>query len=224
MIKVLDKSLLDSILDRPDAPRIIAQASDVLSKERKKRQKFYREVTENDKTEFIQGQIVIHSPVKKVHNDVTGLLYRLLSLYVSQHKLGYVGYEKIMISLSRNDYEPDLCFFNKEKAESFTQGQVLFPAPDFVVEVLSKSTESNDRGIKLEDYQAHEVAEYWIIDPDKKMLEQYRPDAKGIYQLILKASQGNVDCQPVAGFAIEIEAIFDEEKNLDALKQMLNNT
>lgn len=30
-----------------------------------------------------------------------------------------------------------------------------------------------DRGIKFIDYALHGISEYWIIDPDKKTIEQY---------------------------------------------------
>jgi Uma2 family endonuclease len=50
---------------------------------------------------------------------------------------------------------------------------MLFPAPDFVVEILSKGTARKDKGIKKEDYALHGVKEYWIIDPIKQTIEQY---------------------------------------------------
>lgn len=42
--------------------------------------------------------------------------------------------EKATIGLTRNDYEPDICFFTAEKAAQFTEDQMIFPTPDFVVE------------------------------------------------------------------------------------------
>ena len=36
-----------------------------------------------------------------------------------------------MITLTRNDYEPDICFFKKEKSDDFVENQTLFPAPDY---------------------------------------------------------------------------------------------
>jgi Uma2 family endonuclease len=38
-----------------------------------------------------------------------------------------------MVSLTRNDYEPDVCFFGNDKAKNFTPKQAQFPAPDFIV-------------------------------------------------------------------------------------------
>jgi Uma2 family endonuclease len=90
------------------------------------------------------------------------------------HKLGWVGSEKVLISLTRNDYEPDLCFFDAATAAAFQPDQMRFPAPAFVVEVLSESIAAKDRGIKFDDYAAHGITEYWIIDPDTETVEQYR--------------------------------------------------
>lgn len=55
---------------------------------------------------------------------------------------------------------PDVVFFKKEKADLFSPNQTLFPTLDLVIEVLSDSTEDKDRGIKFQDYEAHEVMEY----------------------------------------------------------------
>ena len=100
----------------------------------------------------------------------------------------------------------------------------MFPAPNLIVEVLSKSTTKNDRGIKFEDYQAHQVLEYWIIDPLKSMVEQYRLDTKGIYELILKAKKGTLESKAIKGFTIPIESIFDENINLETLEKILNTS
>ena len=182
--------------------------------------KFYNEITEHEKAEFINGEIIIHSPVKKAHNRANGLLFSLLSTYVNLHDLGFVGVEKIMISLTRNDYEPDICFFKEDKAQHFTEDQVRFPSPDLVVEVLSGKTEKLDRGIKFNDYQAHGVEEYWIIHPVQEVVEQYRL-IHGEYELILKSKEGMIDCKAVDGFHIPIRAIFDAKENLKAMAQIM---
>ncbi len=81
--------------------------------------------------------------------------------------------KKVIIELTRNSYEPNICYFRKELADTFTDNQMLFPAPDFIVEILSPSTEKIDREIKFRDYAQHGVREYRIIDPDKETVEQY---------------------------------------------------
>lgn len=135
-------------------------------------------------------------------------------------KLGFVGHEKMMIQLTRNDYEPDICFFLEEKSRDFKPDQMLFPAPDFVVEVTLPSTEKTDRTIKFEDYESHGVREYWIIDPEKEFVEQYvLSDDK--YQLQLKSSNGFISSQVIKGFEIPIRAIFDEELLNETMMKLL---
>jgi Uma2 family endonuclease len=111
-----------------------------------------------------------------------------------------IGHEKILVALTRNDYEPDVCFFSAAKARTFQPDQTVFPAPDFVAEVLSRSTEQADRGVKFEDYAAHGVGEYWIIDPDGERVEQYLLEGE-TYQLACKADNGVVASRAVAGFS-----------------------
>jgi len=220
MTALTQQELVTSILSMPNAPIILEEVGQQLVEERKKRLDFYDKVTDENKVEFINGEVIVHSPVKKAHNDITGLLHSVLDIYVRKNKLGYVGYEKLMISLTRNDYEPDICFFDKSKSNQFTKDQSRFPAPDLVIEVLSKDTAQRDRGIKYQDYEAHHVAEYWIIVPKQEVVEQYRLNEEGSYELILKSGTGIIECACVQGFTIPVRAIFDEVANMEVLEKM----
>ncbi len=221
MVRRSSQDLINRILSFPTAPQIVEQVHLALAAERQKREAFYNDITEYEKAEFINGEIVIHSPVKKEHNDASGRIYKLVDTYVNLHNLGYVGYEKVMVRLTRNDYEPDICFFALEKSQHFTEGQSLFPAPDLVVEVLSKKTASNDRGVKFDDYRAHQVREYWIVDPVAGWVEQYRLDESGEYDLVLKSGSGPITCVAIRDFHTQIEAFFDAEANLKELLRLL---
>jgi Uma2 family endonuclease len=212
----MSNRIISEILNEPDAYFLLQEAQAILNREREKRIQFYNDITEQEKAEFINGEIIIHSPVTKRHNTANGLLYRALSIYCGKNNLGFVGVEKIMITLTRNDYEPDICFFRNEKSISFAEDQSLFPAPDLVIEILSDSTEKRYRGIKFKDYQAHKIEEYWIIDAENQTLEQYH--LKGdVYDLVLKSSRGYVKSFVVYGFQIPVISIFDEAENLKTI-------
>lgn len=211
---------VSAILDDPAAPALVARLQSALEEERRRRQQFYQDIDDDIKAEFINGEVIVHSPVKKEHAEVAKFLVLLLDLFTRTAKLGFVGYEKIMSTFSRNDYEPDIVFFGREKADTFQKGQWKFPPPDFIVEVLSESTEERDRGVKFEDYAAHGVAEYWIIDPMEESVEQYFLH-EGRYKLHLKADQGTISSRVVTGFSIDIRAMFDEEANLQELRRQI---
>ena len=216
----MSNRLISEILKEPDAYLIIQEIENILEDEKARRITFYNDITEQEKVEFINGEIIVHSPVMKRHNTASLLLAQLMNIYNIKHQLGFVGIEKIMITLTRNDYEPDICFFRKEKSESFKEKQTLFPTPDFVIEILSKGTKDRDRGVKFKDYQAHQIEEYWIIDPDHQTIEQYHYE-EGQYELLLKSSEGNIKSLVMTGFQIPIQSVFDEKINLETLKKLM---
>lgn len=213
-------TVIEQLLQEPTLPSVLKRLQELLEAEQVRRQHFYDVVTEEQKAEFINGEIVVHSPVKKQHATASSLLHHLLSVHVMNNNLGFVGYEKILVVLERNDYEPDLCFFNREKSQHFTEQQMKFPAPNLAIEVLSDSTASRDRGIKFRDYAISGVDEYWIVDPDAKMVEQYALVGDE-YELRIKSDSGEIQSVAVPNFLIPIRAIFDEKTNLATLRKLL---
>lgn len=214
------EKVLEPLVTSPKLALYVSELGDILEREKKTRAQFYDDMDEGDKTEFINGEVIMHSPVKKRHNDCGRRLLLVIGSYVQTHHLGFVGYEKTLISLTRNDYEPDLCFFGRDQADAFTAEQMIFPAPDFIVEILSASTEARDRGVKFEDYAAHGVREYWLVDPEQEVLEQYLLSA-GEYRLELKSKDGHVTSPVLAGLTLPVRALFDDAVNMQTLQTLL---
>jgi Uma2 family endonuclease len=216
---------VQKLLRSPKLPFYVQQFQSLLDAEREKREHFYEGMTESDKVEFINGEVVVHSPVLLRHLTASSNLLSLLGAYVRKYQLGTVGYEKMLIALTRNDYEPNICFFRKERAQHFTSDQMKFPAPDFIVEILSPSTEKYDWGIKLEDYALHSVAEYWIIDPDKETVEQYLlSEEKKAYELGVKVNSGLITSSVIDGFSIPVRALFDEQAQWMTLQEIIEKS
>jgi len=204
----------------PNAAIIAQQIQSALIQEQEKRRRFYEIVEDDKKMEFINGEIYFQSPAKLRHTNAVGLLLILLKSFVTRHDRGFVGSEKMLVSLTRNDYEPDICFFEKSKSREFKPDQMQFPAPDIVVEVLSPSTEKHDRETKFQDYAAHGISEYWIIDAEHETIEQYMLQNEN-YDLLLKAKEGSIQSMVLPEFRIQIRSVFDEQANLDELKRLI---
>ncbi|CAN5353276.1 Uma2 family endonuclease [soil metagenome] len=211
---------LNQILEMPNAAILAERLQSALKEEKTKRKHFYEIIEEDKKMEFINGEIIFQSPAKLRHTNSVKLLTNLLSNFVIKNDLGFVGGEKMLISLTRNDYEPDICFFDKSKSQSFKSDQMQFPAPDLAVEVLSPSTEKYDRETKFEDYAAHGIKEYWIIDAEHEIIEQYFLQNEK-YELLLKAKDGTIESVVLPDFKIQIRAIFDEQLNLEELNRII---
>ena len=212
------------LLEAPDVQLIINRVQAMLNDEKKRRQSFYEWLTDDVKAEFINGEVIMHSPVKRRHLRASKRLFRLLLDYVEAKGLGEADVEKALVTLTRNDYEPDICFWRKEVADTFDDDTMQHPAPDLVVEILSKGTAKRDRGIKFEDYAAHGVREYWLVDPTRQTVEQFQLDeafmafdAVGNFHL-----NDSITALTLPGFTIPIRAIFEQEANSEALKSLLS--
>lgn len=217
-------SFVADLLDAPDAQLILNQVQQELNEEKKRRHDFYEWLTDDVKAEFINGQVIMHSPVKRKHLVASKLLVNLLLNYANKYDLGEVDTEKAMVSLTRNDYEPDICFWRKEVVNTFDDEMMQHPAPDLVIEILSKSTAKRDRGIKFEDYAAHGVREYWLIDPTRQTIEQYGLDtdfmafdALGNFHL-----DDTIEARTVTGFRVPVRAVFEREANNAAMTALLS--
>jgi Uma2 family endonuclease len=208
------EAILEPILNSPRLKMYVEELQEYLRGEDERRNFFYNTITDKDKAEFINGEIIMHSPVVLAHHNASVLLFLAIKEFVRYHCLGMVGYEKLMVRLSRNDYEPDVCFFGLTKSKSFGSGQKLFPAPDWIAEVLSNSTEKTDRGIKMQDYALHGVKEYWLVEPGKECIEQYL--LKNTTFFLHKIfSRGEAIESPVfEGMHLPVDAVFDEDANV----------
>jgi len=213
-------TIVDQIIHSPRLAQYVRTFNDLLESERAKREEFYQWLPDDKKAEFINGEIIVHSPVKFEHASASQNLFTLISLHVNKHALGFVGHEKLLICLTRNDYEPDLCFWNTAKSSAFQPKQMKFPSPDLAIEVLSPTTEETDRTIKFEDYAAHGTDEYWVVDPDQRTIEQYLLNGDH-YELAVKVKDGIIRSRAVKGLEMPVAAAFESAANLRAVEAIM---
>ena len=220
----MNPSLLDQLLDHPAPGRILSKAQDALVQEAADRAAFREWLKPDIKAEFINGAIIVHSPAKRRHNQTVKFTSSLLDLYADLHDLGEVAIEKALVGLERNDLEPDVCFWEKATAASFTDDMDVYPAPDLVVEVLSKSTKGRDRGVKMQAYALDGVAEYWIADPVNQIIEQYQLSANragNTYELTGEfTGDEEITSHVLPGFTIPARACFERGARGEALRRL----
>lgn len=215
----MKSDVFDALMDSPVLPEILEQAQRAFVKEQKLRQKFYNDITPEHKWEFIQGEVIMHSPALHRHLSATKRLFSLFDAHIRVNNLGIVQIEKALCVFPRNDYEPDIAFFGTAKTALTDADTLKFPIPDLVVEVLSPSTETRDRGIKFLDYALHGVGEYWIIDPVAETVELHRLSGD-IYPPVPPQSDGPLSSEVIAGFEVPVRALFDEEENTRILRDI----
>lgn len=69
---------------------------------------------------------------------------------------------------------PDLAGWRRERMPRIPQGHRFEIVPDWVCEILSSSTESKDRDIKMRVYARYGVSHAWLLDPRTRTIEVYR--------------------------------------------------
>lgn len=127
----------------------------------------FLELPERPRAEWVDGEVVIDvAPVVFGHGDaVMRLGGRLTLLFPDCYVVTEVG-----LWLPRNRLRaPDLMLL----AERPTEAWVRDP-PLLVVEVLSRSTRSEDTIRKSIDYARGGVGQYWVVDPELRAIDAWR--------------------------------------------------
>lgn len=128
----------------------------------------------NTRYEVIDDELVVTPSPSARHQEIVTHLVSVLHSFVRTHGLGRVIVSPFDVLLAEGDYvEPDILFVRRDRASLVTERGVEGP-PDLVVEVLSPSTAHRDRGLKLDRYRLHGVAEYWMVDPESRTVEVWR--------------------------------------------------
>lgn len=121
--------------------------------------------------EVIAGELFVAPAPGLTHQAVVTDLVTLLNSFVRTHELGRVFSGPVDVLFAEGDYlEPDIVFVGAGREGLLTERGIEGP-PDLVVEVVSPSTESRDRGIKLDRYRRYGVGEYWVVDPAAGSIE-----------------------------------------------------
>lgn len=74
-------------------------------------------------------------------------------------------------------FVPDLAGWRRKHTPKLPIGHQIEIVPDWICEILSPSTRSTDREVKMPLYAHYGVSYIWLIDPTKHILEAYRLDA-----------------------------------------------
>ncbi len=134
---------------------------------------------ENQRIEIIDGEAVMMAPPIRIHQEISGELFFQLANYL-RGKGCKVYAAPFAVRLFEKDgdrpedvdtlVEPDIAVIcDPAKLDKYgCRG-----APDMVVEILSPSTQRQDRFTKFSLYQRAGVREYWIVDPENKFVQSF---------------------------------------------------
>jgi len=109
---------------------------------------------------------------------------------------------------------PDIAGWRVERMPELPETSHFALVPDWVCEVLSKSTERIDRDEKLPYYAKHGVRHVWLVDPIDKHLEVYALDAdtERWREVRMYRGDGGVRAAPFDAIEIDLAALWSSPK------------
>lgn len=134
----------------------------------------YYTLPDDIRVELIDGVFYDMSSPGIVHQDIAFIIHTALNDYMKKNKKPCRVFEAAVdVQLFCDDktmVQPDiLVVCDLDKIKEFG----IYGAPDFILEILSRSTRKKDMGVKFEKYLKAGVREYWMLDPRKKVLITY---------------------------------------------------
>ena len=129
---------------------------------------------EGQRAELIDGQIYDMAPPIPMHQELVMELSATLRDYIKKNggpcKVYPAPFAVFLNEDDRNYVEPDIsviCDSSKVDNRGY-QG-----APDFIIEIVSPSSQRMDYLTKLFKYRTAGVREYWIVNPLQRTVQVY---------------------------------------------------
>lgn len=126
--------------------------------------------------EVIDGELFVTPAPSWRHGDAVLGLVRRIDPYLREHRLGHLKIAPQDVEFDpRNMVEPDLFvvpLVNGRRPLRWEDVRRLLLA----IEILSPTTARADRLRKRALYQRERVPEYWIVDPDARVVERWLPE------------------------------------------------
>jgi len=128
------------------------------------------------KFELINGEIVEVTPTEE-HGSVTTDLITFLNVFVNQYKLGRVVNEVSYKNPADvyNNRIPDISFTRAERLKPLVTEGASTQMPDLVIEVKSPGNTRKSLQEKAVYFIQNGVLLVWIVYPQERMVEVYRP-------------------------------------------------
>jgi Uma2 family endonuclease len=172
------------------------------------RWKDFADLPEDDARELIDGRLVEIDLPSKLHEWVVSVLVRLLGNWAAEHGgMALPSGYKVRISDDRG-VMADVQFLRKGNIAAHGARGMEAGHPDLVVEVISETSRSYDRVVKLGFYASIGVPEYWIVDPEAKTLERLVLDGSTYRVVEALADDQTFAPASFAGFSVSLRSLW----------------
>lgn len=134
----------------------------------------YYALPDDQRVELIDGYFYDMAAPSRTHQLISGEVHRQISNFILDNNGKcevYIAPTDVQINKdNRTMVQPDvLILCHDEKI----MNRCIYGAPEFILEVLSKSTAKKDKTKKVQLYKNAGVKEYWMLNQDKRVMIVY---------------------------------------------------
>lgn len=169
----------------------------------------YRQTPEpGPRYQLIEGELHMAPTPNRYHQKILLNLAHAFRCHLDREPIGQVFIAPFDVYLTDiNVYQPDLSYFSKQRY-SYLTDEGAEGAPDLVAEILSPKTAKFDLGTKKEIYARTGVREYWIIDPEPRLLKRYRLAENAETPVATLDEQAVLTTDLLPGFELPLAQVF----------------
>lgn len=162
-------------------------------------------LTEDDRVELLDGEIIKMSPIGSSHAACVKGLNQLI-----QQLLGQTVLVSVQDPIRLNDFsepQPDVALL-RPRADRYAQAHPT-PAEVLLVIEVSDTTVQFDRNVKVPLYARAGIPEVWLIDLQQNTIEIYAQPAGGVYQVQRQVGRGaQLTAETISQLSLSVDAIL----------------
>lgn len=177
----------------------------------------YAKVPAYQHAEIVRGTLYVLPRPAPLHANATSVLGGELNPPFQRGRGGpggwWILHEPELHLIDLEPLVPDLAGWRVERMPELPDTAYFSIVPDWVCEVISKSTESLDRNEKLPMYAEHGVRHVWLVDPIAKTLEIFaQPEAGRWREVRIHQGDARVRAAPFEAIELELDALWSSPR------------
>lgn len=143
-------------------------------------------LTEDDRVELIEGEIVKMSPLGSGHSGCVDVLNRYFVEGVAG--AAHVRIQNPIHLSEKSEPQPDVVLV-RPRADSYRSSHPT-PTDALLINEVAETSEEFDRAVKLPPYARAGIPEYWMVNLTDELIEIYRQPSEGACRDTSRAIRG----------------------------------
>jgi Uma2 family endonuclease len=162
-------------------------------------------LTEDDRVELIEGELIAMSPIGSAHSGTVNALTHLLVRVVGDR--GVVGVQNPVQLDDLSEPQPDFSILKPR--EDFYRRATPRPHEVLLIIEVADSSLAYDRGVKKSLYARHGIPEFWIVNLAAGEVEVCKTPEGGLYASVSRVGpDGVLEPQLLPGATIAVAALL----------------